>query len=198
MSTTALGFRTHSGWALLVAVANPGRAPEAVARLRLEMVDSSSPGGAQPFHKAAELELNAAEALVNSAAGSANRIATVALRKFTAELSQRGMRAVGAIVLAGSGRTISDLRVLLGSHPAIHTAEGELFRNAVLHACHECGISASRIREKELLQIAAAQLTLTEQQITKQLMEMGRKLGRPWTQDEKLAALAAWLSLSSR
>jgi hypothetical protein len=144
---------------------------------------------------ASELNLDAAEALINSAADSAKRLATAALRKFISQVSEQGGSIVGANVLAASGRSLTDLRAILRSHPAIHTAEGELFRTALLHACHQCGILASPIREKSLMDAAISELGLTEQQITKRLVEMGQELGRPWTQDEKLATLAAWLTL---
>ena len=193
----AIGFRVHSGWAMAVAVSGSKRRPEVLARLRLEMVDGQSPGGKQPYHRAAELKFSDAENLVSSATTAANRMAAAALRKFVSQLSERGVRILSAGVLAGSGRPLGDLRSVLASHPTIHTAEGELFRNALLHACGACMLPANRIREKELIARAVGDLRLDQQQITVRLQQMGQKIGHPWTQDEKFAALTAWLLLPS-
>jgi len=193
----AIGFRVHSGWAMTVAVSGSKRTPEVLARFRLEMVDGQSPGGKQPYHRAAELQFCAAEELVSSATMAANQMAAAALRNFISQLSEQEVRVVSAGVLVGSGRPVGDLRTVLASHPAIHTAEGELFRNALLHGCLECAVPANRFREKELIATAVSDLRLNQQQISTRLLQMGQKVGRPWTQDEKLAALTAWLLLPS-
>jgi hypothetical protein len=197
MLMAAIGFRVHSGWAMAVAVSGSKRRPEVLARLRLEMVDGQSPGGKQPYHRAAELKFSDAENLVSSATTAANKMAAKALRNFISQLSEQEVRIVSAGVLAGSGRPLGDLQSVLASHPTIHTAEGELFRNALLHACGACTLPANRIREKELVARAVGDLRLDQQQITARLQQMSQKVGRPWTQDEKFAALTAWLLLPS-
>src|SRR6202166_5474157 len=75
----ALGFRVHSGWAALVAVAGPLAAPAVLARRRIELIDDASPGGAQPFHAARLLPLDAAQRLVASSLDGATRMARGAL-----------------------------------------------------------------------------------------------------------------------
>ena len=197
MLMAALGFRAHSGWGIAVAISGSKRTPEVLARSRIEMVEGGSPGGKQPYHRAAELKFDAAERLISSATISANKMAATAVRNLVAQLSEQGVRATAAGVLAGSGRPVANLQTVLASHPAIHTAEGELFRTALLHACAECGVPANRLREKDLMQTAVSNLKLNEQQIRTRLAQMGQKIGRPWTQDEKLAALSAWLMLPS-
>src|ERR1700730_14685784 len=78
----ALGWRAHSGWAVLVAVAGSPSAPAAatarsasvpvaVGRWRVELADPRS-GGTQPYHLAAEAAgLNARRASAAEVAGAA-------------------------------------------------------------------------------------------------------------------------------
>jgi len=49
---TALGFRVHTGWAALVALAGPRTSPRAIARHRIELVDD--PYMRFCYHHAAE------------------------------------------------------------------------------------------------------------------------------------------------
>lgn len=46
----ALGFRAHSGWAAMVALAGALNAPLVVDRRRLELADPHRTGPMQPYH----------------------------------------------------------------------------------------------------------------------------------------------------
>src|SRR5260370_3090211 len=59
----ALGFRAHSGWAALVAIAGASRSPAIVERGRLELADPRDPHAKQPYHAAAQLVLKEADIL---------------------------------------------------------------------------------------------------------------------------------------
>lgn len=89
------------------------------------------------------------------------------------------------------------VEAILASHPAIHTAEGELYRNAVAHACERCNLALTRVREKEAFEIAEKSLGLTQKQIADRISALGRTMGPPWAQDQKLAALVAWVTLAN-
>ena len=52
------------------------------------------------------------------------------------------------------------------------------------------------IREKELFATASKALGMQEATLKRRVNEFGKALGPPWTQDEKFAALAAWLTLA--
>jgi hypothetical protein len=41
-------------------------------------------------------------------------------------------------------------------------------------------------------------LRLRPDDLTRRMVELGRSLGAPWSQDEKLATLVAWLALASK
>src|SRR5260370_7217850 len=60
----ALGFRAHSGWAALVAIAGPSRSPAIVERGRIELVDPRNPPAKHPHPTAPELALKKAQKLI--------------------------------------------------------------------------------------------------------------------------------------
>src|SRR5207248_1321939 len=153
-----LGFRAHSGWAVAIAVAGTRRAPEVLRRTRIEMVNGTSPGGKQPYHRAAEMPFSGAEKLVNSAIQSANELAGQRLRDLIAELGNENTRIIAGRVLSASGRPLGDLESVLASHATIHAAEGELYRKALVQACANCAIPCAQIREKEIAEVATKQL----------------------------------------
>jgi hypothetical protein len=119
----ALGFRAHSGWAVLVAVAGPAAEPTAVLRRR---VDLSARTPRQPFH----------------------------------------------------------------------ATEGKLFRDVLRCASRNCGLALVEAGEHQFEERASRSLRRPTAQIRRRLAGWGKALGPPWTQDQKRAALVAWLALS--
>jgi hypothetical protein len=97
----------------------------------------------------------------------------------------------------GSGKALPPLSKILSSHPLLHTAEGELFRDAVSRACQSCGLSTVGVKEKELSVRAREELGFSDTVIEQHLGRMGKTVGPPWRQDEKFATLAAWIALAA-
>jgi hypothetical protein len=173
--TTTLGFRAHSGWAAMVAVAGG----KAILRGRIEM----SSGDRQPYHAAEEMTLPDAQAFLKQTEKAAITMAAAQIGDVIARLGT----VKGAAVLLGSGKPLPELAKILGAHPLIHTAEGVFYRDVLLRACEAINLPVTGIREAEVLQRCG----VSQEQLT----AMGKPLGRPWTQDEKLSAAAA-LSIS--
>jgi hypothetical protein len=190
MTPAAIGFRAHSGWAAAVAIAGPAEAPAVIARRRIEMVERTGPRAAQPYHAAAGQASVAAERIIGQAAASAARLAAAGLRAMLAELRRKGYEARGCGLLLAAGRPLPELPAILASHALIHTAEGELFRQALRAAGAECGLTLTTVKERELLASTPAALQ-------QHIYALGRMLGPPWRQDQKFSALAAWLALYS-
>ena len=197
-SPVALGFRAHSGWAALVAVAGPPRSPAVVDRRRIQMVDPGIRGAAQPYHSAAELDLKEAEQLVKRSTDQVRLRALRAVRETVDDLRKQGHDVVGCGILLSSGRTPTTLAATLASHALIHTAEGELFRQALAYAAEQCGLPVTAVKERELLASAVDRLGAPADQLQQRLAAWGRALGPPWRQDQKYAALAAWMALAAR
>jgi len=193
----ALGVRAHSGWAALVAMAGPPRKPAVVERRRLQTADAAIPGSKQPYHAAEGWELKKAAQYLQGCTARSRLLARQAVRSVINDLKRRGYEVVGCGVLLGSGRSLPALAGILASHPLIHTAEGQLFRDVLVHAGQRCRLPVTGVKERELFPQAAARLRLPVPKLQSRIAEMGRDLGPPWTQDQKLAALAAWLALAS-
>jgi hypothetical protein len=151
----ALGLRAHSGWAALVAVAGTRGEIRIVERRRVELGDPSSPGPKQPYHEAEGEPLAKARRIVERFANDARRRALETLRSVLQDLGSRGHQLGGCGLLTASNRPLPDLASILNSHALIHTADGELFREAIASAAQECGLPLLRVRERELLERAA-------------------------------------------
>jgi hypothetical protein len=192
----ALGFRAHSGWTAAVAVAGTAREPIVLERRRLEIADPSLPGSRQPYHAAEPLGLEAAEALLARCRESSTALAAEGVASMLAQLGERGYRALVAGILLGAGRPLPELAATLRSHALIHTAEGEFFREAVRAASERCSLAVIGIREREVWERGAAAVGLAADDLRRRIDALGRTLGPPWTQDEKLAALAGWTALA--
>jgi hypothetical protein len=193
-SEAALGFRSHSGWACLVAVAGRPSSPAVVVRRRVEL---SRRTPRQPFHAAENRPFPAAEELVRRSTEEAFGLAERAVREAVEELRTAGHEPVAGGLLLASGRPLPDLREILASHALIHAAEGELFRDALRQASRRCGLRVAELKDKDLESQASRALRRTPAELQGRVAEWGKAVGSPWTQDEKRAALAAWMALAS-
>src|SRR5258707_14955546 len=192
----ALGFRAHSGWAIAVAVSGSPSKPVVLERRRIVTADAAIPGSKQPYHAAELLDLPKAEALIRRCRDSSNRLAESSVSDILTQLARKGHRMAGAAILFASGRPLPDLAAILRSHPLLHTAEGEFFREAMVRASEHCSLTVTRIKEREIWDRGAAMFHLDSADLQRRIGELGRSLGPPWRQDEKLASLAAWIALA--
>jgi len=126
----------------------------------------------------------------------ARSLAWHAINAVQSSLQHQGYELKRCGLLLSSGKPLPDLPQILASHALIHTADGELFREALLHASERCGLETFTTKESELLERASHTLQLKSDELGRRLIHLGTALGSPWTQDEKLAALVAWLSLT--
>jgi hypothetical protein len=192
----ALGFSTHTGWAVGVAVQATPEGPRVLVRRRVELVvNFQGAESAEVYHQAAEKTPAAAERLVARATEESERQALAGIDALVAALPPGGggaARAAGIVV--SSGRLPDSLPAILRSHPFIHTAEGAHYRRALAQASRARGLQVVEIPGRELLATAAAKLRRSEPEIREALRAAGEGLGKPWAKDEKDATLAAWLA----
>ena len=193
----ALGFRVHSGWAVLVVLAGPVETPTILDRRRIEMADVEMAGSKQPYHAAQQLNLREAANLIAACVGASVRLAEKAVKTALEDAIRKSFRVSACGVPIGSGRPLPTLEKILPSHPLLHTAEGELFRNAIMTACGNYGLSVTSVKEKEAWIRSSSQLGISQAGIQHHLARMGKAIGPPWRQDEKSATLAAWLALAA-
>jgi hypothetical protein len=191
----AVGFRVHSGWTAAVVVCGPLDGPVVVDRRKIQLVKTFSYTFRQPYHTAEKMERPDAVKFIRGVKSEAKRLAISSLRLLQAEAAEGAFRITRGALLLASGRVLPALEQILGSHALIHTADGELFRESLRAACTSCDIPLEGIREKELLATASATLGIRAGALKRRAAALGKSLGPPWSQDEKFAALAAWLTL---
>lgn len=196
MKNATVGFRVHSGWTAMVAVSLESRVPVVLSRQRLHLVDPFIYKLRQPYHTAARVPRQDASNFIRKTRNDAKKLGVHGLRELQDELKEKGYRLDSGALLLASGRVLPELNEILLSHALIHTADGEFFRDVVRDACDACNVRVTCSKERELLESGEETLSTRMPVLLKRLTELGRPFGSPWTQDEKFAALAAWLALA--
>ncbi len=189
----AMGLRVHSGWAALVCVAGAAGKPVVIDRRRIVIFDARIRGSKQPFHAAEMLELKEAAAHVARCKASTWKMAREEFGAVVKEMRAQGHAVMGCGLLLASGRPVGTLAEALASHPMLHTAEGHFYREALCEASEHFAVPVRGVREKELFARATETLRLSEGDLRRRVAEMGKAVGAPWSQDEKLAAIVAWM-----
>jgi hypothetical protein len=179
-----IGFRLHTGWAMLVAVAAEGEALRVLHRCRVELV---APGrGRFAYHEAAELPLSDAEKWIESVRRTAEDTARTAIQRAIANLN-----VTAACITTGSASVPNDLAAVLRSHARIHAAEGALYAGAIASACRHFGIPLIAVRERDVWSRASVNAGMTEADLKAGIEAVRKTLGPPWTADHKVATAAA-------
>lgn len=191
-----LGFAPHSGWAAVVVIGGEVRAPEILARGRVEMADPLLAGSKQPYHEVEALPLEEAGARLRRLSQSARAMAYEAIHALMEDIGRRELAPGAAGILDSSGRRGDSLAAVLAAHALIHTADGDHFRDALADACKRCGLAVARIRQRDLVDRAASTLRRSTGQLAATIRTLGKPLGAPWGADQKSAALLAWLLLA--
>jgi hypothetical protein len=195
MKQAAVGFRAHSGWTALVGISLEESSPQVLLRQRPHLVKTFTYEFRQPYHSAEKSPPAEAHGIISRARTDARHLAYQALHSVQTSLQQQDYELKRCGLLLASGRPLPALPQILSSHALIHTADGELFREALIHATLRCGIKMFTAKESELLETASHTLHLQPDDLVRRLASLGSALGPPWTKDEKFAALVAWFSL---
>jgi hypothetical protein len=195
MKPAAIGVKMHSGWGIVVAVSGSINSTEILERRRIVVTDPTIPRANQPYHHAATLGLTGAERHLAKCTVVSEGLSSAAIRQAVEALNNADYLVVGAAVLLASGRPLPSLPQVLGSHPLIHTAEGEFFRGVIEQGFNHLKIPVTKIRERDLDRLAETALGDTADQLRNAIAGLRRSLGPPWTKDHKLAAFAAAILL---
>ncbi len=197
MKTATLGFRVHSGWAAAVVVSLGEGAPVVLARERVHLVETFTYEFRQPYHTAEKMPFEEAGKFIARVQTEARQLAYQAIHGLQSDLEKQGYKLTRCGLLLAAGRPLPELSKILASHALIHTADGELFREAIVDASTRLGLRTKGVQERELLERAAQVLRVQPAVLTRRVTELGRPFGSPWSQDEKFATLVAWLALVS-
>jgi hypothetical protein len=190
----AMGFSAHSGWAAMVVLSNPAD-PNVLVRSRIELIDARDPDSKQPYHTVESLSLEAAAARLTEYVAAASALASAAISAQCTALSERGFRLASVGIIDSLGRKPNSLSAVLASHAAIHGAEGDHFRNALIAGAERNALTVFRIPARTLEEHAVNRLRLPLARVLDQVHGLGRQVGPPWGADQKKAALLAWTLL---
>ena len=194
MKHAALGFRAHSGWTALVALCLEKK-PQILVRQRPKLVQEFTYEFRQPYHTAEKMPMDRAREFVSQIESAATRLAKDAIRTVQIDLRKRDYELTCFGLPIASARPLPRLEKILLSHALVHTADGELFRRALIRASQQCHIAGLTLAERELVTIACETLKINKDDLLSRLAELGKPIGPPWSQDEKSATMAAWLAL---
>jgi hypothetical protein len=195
MKQAAAGLRVHSGWTALVAVCLEKGAPVILARRRVHLIETFTYEFRQPYHTAKKMPLDKARDFVSRMQSEARRLAHRAILGLQSDLREQGIALNSCGLILASGKPLPNLEKILASHALIHTADGELFREAIVHASARSGLAMCTVKERELLDRSGQAFRMKSAALLQRVTKLGRPLGAPWSQDEKFATLAAWLAL---
>lgn len=189
----ALGLKARTGRAILVAI---GASPEVqvLARSELRLLPE---GDFAPYHAAEGLPPAAAQESVDRSVAAAHRLAQHGIRTAVEALATAGHDVCGCGVLVGPGMPAWTTNEILAVHVRMHQAEGELFREVLVHGARQCGFLATTLPEKTALDDAASRLGITRVALETRLALLGKSVGPPWGKDQKEAAAVALVALSN-
>jgi hypothetical protein len=191
-STTAIGCRVKSGWAMTVLLAGPVGSPRVLDRRRIELSDPSVPDTMQPYHAGLHAERTDA-ASVEQLTRVIARCAHQELAGLVRAYREMGHQPTRIGIVVGS---IIDPATIANPHIRAHTQEGRLFRTVVETAAEKLGIASAVLVERELYATAARTLGGSPGRLQHAATDLGRTVGRPWAAPEKTAVVAAWLALT--
>jgi hypothetical protein len=195
VARAAVGIKPHTGWAAAVTLYGSASSPSVCDRRRLDLSDPVLPRAV--FHAARALDLDDAEKLVRRRTEAAEASAQRVIRALVNHLEALGHEVVAGAIVLGRGRPAANLAEALSSHIAVHTAEGELYRRALIRGGEDCGLRVTCADERDLYESLAGVLQWDADHVRSEVSSLGRGLGPPWAGDQKSAALAAWLALAS-
>jgi hypothetical protein len=188
----SIGLRAKTARAIAVVLGGPDDSPVVLAKLEMALADPKVPATKQPYHEVMDLPWEESQRAVRKSATAIEAIARKALSRLIKDLQSRGMRVSGVGIVGAKDR---DLGRIGNYHIRAHAAEGVLFRRVLDLAAEASGLKRRTFSDRELDQIAAAELGAQSTAVKRKLNDLGRTLDPPWRADEKQAATAAWLVL---
>jgi hypothetical protein len=124
------------------------------------------------------------------------KLAEKGLKAVVAQLRDAGFEPRAVALLINRAGWVDDLlaySIAFADHPPV--AEGLAVREALRLAARRAKLELVEVDEKSLPDVAGAILGLGTAKLDAQLKALGAAAGKPWRKEQKLASLAAWVSL---
>ena len=177
-------------------VAGGAARPEIVFRGRAELGDPAGRVRRNVYHAARAPEPDAAAALVEAAERIATERAAAALERTVRDAADEGVVVRSCAVVVGTIPGGARLESILASHALAHAAEGRLYQGALLQSAESRGLDTIAVPKRSIWEQGESALGLAQDELRHWSDELRREVGPPWAQDQKLAALAAWIALA--
>ena len=190
----ALGLRVKSGWAMVVLLSGPTRAPKVLDRRRIELSDPARPRTRQPYH-AGFGTAQTSRAVITRLVRTIERRARRSLKDLLREYARAGVRPRAAGIVVGS---VIDPARIGNPHIRAHALEGALFRRVAVDGLRALRIGSLVMLEREVYGSAARAARVTERQMKGLTAELAGQVRGRWRAEEKTAAAAACLALATR
>jgi nucleotide-binding universal stress UspA family protein len=134
--------------------------------------------------------------LVETAERIAAEQASLALERTVQEARDVGVAVQSCAVVVGRFPAQARLESILASHALAHAAEGRLYQRALQRGAESCGLPAIAIPKRSIWDEAETAFGVPGDELHRRIDQLRREIGPPWAEDQKLAALAAWIALA--
>jgi hypothetical protein len=170
--------------------------PQVVLRGRAELADPTGRVRRNVYQRARGLEPAVAAGLVEAAGRIAAEQAAAALERTSREAAEDGAVVRSCAVVVGAFDREPRLESILASHALAHAAEGRLYQRALLQGAGACGLDTVAVPKRSIWEQGEAALGVAQDELRDWIDQLRREVGPPWAEDQKLAALAAWIALA--
>jgi hypothetical protein len=202
-TVAAIGISPHMGWAAVATIVVVQKSIRVTRTDRIATGTTDDLETVEPYHLAAGFDAPErptpadARAIVRRGLAKQSRHTLASVRALARELRDSGLTLECGSILCGRGRNASSLDRILASHAQIHIAEGLAVRAALASALGKLNVRTVMIDRNTVLEKAAATLKLEKAAIEAMLKSLRPEDGGPWRQEQRHAALAAWLALAA-
>ena len=192
-TSAVLGFRPHTYWTAAVALAGEAAEPQVIQRRR---IDFASGDERSVYHRVETMAADEAEAWIARVWTACEADTRVGVGQLIEDLAGAGVSLGVAVVPIGRAKAPDRWEDIIKSHSHMHAAEGDFYRGVVATACTNLGLEVRRVVERDLPGQVGQLLRIDATALDQRLKAIGAALGPPWTEDQKLATLAAWSCLA--
>jgi hypothetical protein len=187
-----LGFRPHTYWTAAVALSGDPHAPEVLERRRIDFAAGDERG---VYHHIEWMPHEEAQAWIDRVWAAVEANCRRGLAPMLEALGGAGLTLGVAVVPIARTKPPDRIEDILKSHSWMHAAEGDFYRGAVASACTALGLEVRRGVERDFAAEVCRRHNFPPPLLETRMKALGAALGPPWSEDQKLATLAAWSQL---
>ena len=188
----AIGLRAKTARAIVVVLGGSPESPTVLLKDEITLIDPKVPATAQPYHEVMDLPWEQSERAVRKYVTSIERVATRALDELIQKMAKSNHKVAAVGILGAPDR---DLKRIGNSHIRAHAAEGVLFRRVLAVGAEANGLKCHTFSDRNFDEAVAVQLGAKYSRVKQSLSGLKTSVVPPWRNDEKQAAMAAWLML---